>query len=149
MKRIKELVIASLVVVTTLPFSASAVATPPAAPDAGLATPGDSVVVEATSMNAPQVAYQGPGVCRHAWMRIIAHSITVRETPSATAPAVGQLTGSNPIYWSCRHFVVGGGYTACGAANTGWVLISFIQANPPYELQGWIPNQCTQDPILS
>ncbi len=145
MKRIKELVILSLVVMATLPFSASAVATPPAV---GPATPDDSVVVEATSMNVPQVAYQGPGVCRHAWMRINAHSITVRETPSATAPAVGQLTGSNPIYWACRHFVVGGGYTACGAANTGWVLISLIHANPPYELQGWIPNQCTQDPIL-
>lgn len=119
MKRIKTLAIAALTAAATmLPLSASA-----------------------TTPSAVQVEPQRPGACRHAWMHIWASNVPVYSEPTTTSR---ELTRLGPDHWPCRVMQVGGRYDMCGAVNTGWVLLpAYI-----YPRQGWIPSQCTEDPVV-
>lgn len=145
MKRIKVLAVAALAVIASaLPMSASANTAPTTTPKAG------GVPVVMAEMQIPEnsaLAYHTPGSCSRAWIRINAHTITARVTKSTSAAAAFTITspdGTSPMYYSCRSLEPGSGYTACNASNTGWILV----AAPELELQGWIVNQCTSDPIF-
>jgi hypothetical protein len=145
MKRVTVLAIAAMAVMATMsPVAASARTTPATAPKAG----AEPIVYGMLLLpGAPGLAYHTPGSCGRGWVRINAHTITARQTKSATAPAAFHIVspdGLRPMYYPCRSLEVGAGYTACNVANTGWILV----AAPEYERQGWIVNQCTADPIF-
>jgi hypothetical protein len=106
---------------------------------------GDPALPEAPSwpVGNDQPYHQQPGACRHAWMHTVSGNLTVRSEPRADAPAMSRI--ETPRIYPCRHMQVGGSYRdVCGADNTGWVLIPLN----PYPRQGWIPSQCTADPVL-
>jgi hypothetical protein len=137
MNKVKIFVIATLAAAATvLPLSSSA-----AAPAPGAAEPAQSVQVRADTPPTAAMDLQRPGACRHAWMRIWGGTVTVHAEPRDGSQELTQLTIG---YKQCRAFVAGGQYTACGATNTGWILVPIL----PAPQQGWIASQCTEDPIL-
>ena len=133
--------LAATALLAVLPLTASATEAAPTADEL-------VVVAEILEPEAPGLDYHQPGQCSRGWVRIEAHSITARTAKNPSAPRAFQIVspdGLEPMYYPCRSMEVGASYPpVCGAANTGWILVTA----PQYERQGWIVNQCTSDPLM-